>query len=401
MPRKKKLINYAHLNDQHGDLSKCWFVEYSFRLPKSDNEFYRKRVYDGLGAGSAKERYAKAEKMITSINDYLKSGEYLNHDEDYSPVFVSDKFRPENKRYSQDLEKLRIDNVVKCYLEYKRLTLKRTAIYSYRCRVREFARHVKMYWNNKYVTEITNDDMISYFRFLAEEKNLSRCSIVCHKRVMYNFFKYMELDKFRPKKSSPIYDIPMFGKVVDKSPEPYTMEERAMLKAAILPENPYLWLSCEMIYYCAIRPGIELRNLRIKHINPETKTITIPAELAKNNCTEKIHMPQVLLDFMNELHVFDYNPDYYLFGRNGYPSPKRTSKRLDEYFRPYRDALGFSRAKTYYSFKHTGAISAANNGANPFELQAHLRHKSVATTEQYIKKRIPANDIAEHYIDII
>lgn len=401
MTRKKKLINFAHLNDQKGDITKCWFVEYSFRLPQSDDRFFRKRVYDGLGAGTADERYAKAEKLINTINEYLKSGEYLNHDSDYSPVYVSDGYREENKRYNKNLEEYRVDNVLRNFLAYKKSACKISTVYAYSWLLRRFAKYVNTYLKGKYVTQITNDDIVAFLQYIENERQICRYSVKNISVRLHTFFEYMELYYIRPRHTNPVYDIPVLGRIVDKSPEPYTREEREMLRAAIFPNNPYLWLSCEMIYYCAIRPGIELRNLKIKDIDQANLTITIHAEFAKNNRKETIKMPQVLLDLMNMLHLFEYDKEYYVFGREWLPSPLRTAKRLNEYFKPYRDALGISTTKTYYSFKHTGAISAASNGANPFDLQAHLRHKSIATTEQYIKKRIPANNVAEKYIDKI
>lgn len=57
-------------------------------------------------------------------------------------------------------------------------------------------------------------------------------------------------------------------------------------------------------------------------------------------------------------------------------------------FNRYRDALGLQKTLKFYSWKHTGAISLIYNGAQPFDVMEHLRHRNFDTTEKYLKKRI-------------
>lgn len=70
-------------------------------------------------------------------------------------------------------------------------------------------------------------------------------------------------------------------------------------------------------------------------------------------------------------------------------------------FNEYRDALGISKKKKFYSWKHTGAISRYDNGMPIYELKDHLRHSSIATTEEYLKKHVPKTDNADKYIDVL
>ena len=53
----------------------------------------------------------------------------------------------------------------------------------------------------------------------------------------------------------------------------------------------------------------------------------------------------------------------------------------------YEEACNVSDDRKFYSWKHTGAIQMLDNGLQPHDLKDHLRHKSYATTEVYIKKR--------------
>lgn len=401
MARTKQLINYAHLNDQHGDLSKCWFVEYSFRLPGTDT-YRRKRVYDGLGTGTEAERRAIAARHIEAINQYLKSGEYLQHDANYSPVSLSDGYRPEQKRYVEALESMKLPAAIRGYIAYKQPTLKPKSIQDNRSKLLDFERWAADNLGDVLLSEITRENVCSYLHHLADSRKLCRKTIEKSEQVIRCLFDYAETNKLIAPHSNPVYKIPNYGRVIDCSPEPYTEDERTRLKNTISKRDPYLWLACEMIYYCAIRPGTELRLLRIKHINFESSTITIPADLAKNKRRESVNVPSIVMEQMELLHLDRYDPELYVFGTNGVPSMVPTGKNtMRNRFNEYRELLHISKDHKFYSWKHTGAISAISNGANPMELKEHLRHKSLTTTEEYIRKWKPRNNTSEMFVEKI
>ena len=58
------------------------------------------------------------------------------------------------------------------------------------------------------------------------------------------------------------------------------------VKDAISKDDPQLWLACQIQYYCAIRPGTELRLMKLKWIDFDKATFRIPNIEAKNNQTE-------------------------------------------------------------------------------------------------------------------
>lgn len=401
MSRSKKLINFAHLNDQQNDLSKCWFVEYSFRL-SMDGELYRRRIYDGLGSGTEEERRRIAAAIVSKVNEYLKSGEYLNHAADYTPVAMADGFRPEQQLFMAKMEDLKLYRLIPRFLEYKRPSLTKKSYQCYCSRLKIFQDYMEEHAKDKLATQIEQMDVVPFFHDLADKEDLCRKSIEKYMQMVRTFFTWLETVKIRPRLSNPIYDIPKFGRIIDCAPSPFEADDRDRLKRTILPKDPFLWLACEMIYYCAIRPGTELRLLKIKNISKDSRTITVPCELAKNNHTESVTMPPQLLSLMEQLNVFMYDPELYLFGRNGAPSSTPMGHNtMRNRFNQYRELLNISTDHKFYSWKHSGAISAAIHGASPFDLQHHLRHRSVATTEEYIRKRIPNNDTAERYIEKI
>lgn len=194
--------------------------------------------------------------------------------------------------------------------------------------------------------------------------------------------------------------LPKYGKVIDCKPQPFTMDDRSRLKAAMMDKDPYLWLACEIQYYCAIRPGTELRLCKVGYIDREKLTITIPAELAKAKRTDTVGIPPALMEYMEKLGIFNYPADFYIFGSNRYPGSRPLGKNtMRNKFNLYREQLGISKDCKFYSWKHTGAISAANNNMPVMEMKDYLRHKDINTTMQYLSNRVPTVGKQTEYID--
>lgn len=167
-------------------------------------------------------------------------------------------------------------------------------------------------------------------------------------------------------------------------------------------KEPWLWLACEILYYCAIRPGTEMRLLKVGDIDFNKKTICIRAELAKNKTTETVLFPYELLEHMLSLNVHMYDKNLYLFGKYGTPSACPMGKNtMRNRFNHYRELLHISEDKKFYSWKHSGALSAIDNGATIYDVKDQLRHKSIMTTEEYLKKRVPKSGVAAEKMDKI
>lgn len=123
MGRKSLQISYAHLNDCKGDISKKWYVEYSYRLPDNEKKHVY-RIYDGLCSGTDEARRANAAKIISVVNDFIKSGEYLNHSADYSPIRRSDDHRPEVQVFNKAIKELQAETLIKRFLKYIKPTIR-------------------------------------------------------------------------------------------------------------------------------------------------------------------------------------------------------------------------------------------------------------------------------------
>lgn len=153
-----------------------------------------------------------------------------------------------------------------------------------------------------------------------------------------------------------------------------------------------------MQYYAAIRPGNEMRFLKVKDIDFDTKVITIRNYHAKNGRTEAIQMPDALYDWLIKYDIDMSIQDYYVFGRGGIPGPEALSKNsLRLRFNKFRDRLNLPKDVKLYSWKHSGAQELSNAGVNMYEISRHLRHKNITTTEHYTRKRLgPRSSAIKH-----
>lgn len=399
--RTKNLISFPRYNRANGDVSKRWYVEFSYRLPASD-KLHRYRVYQGLCSGSAEERDLIANQLLEYYTEYLKSGDYLHQEPNLNPLRETDTHRPEHKRYIKEKQSLMLCVLIPRYIEYIKPNVRKKTLQDYSTKLKIFMQYATQEMDGVTVPMISRKMIIPFFEQLSTKNKLCRRTIEKYMQAVRSFFTWCEDIGVREDGTNPVKRVPKFGQVIDCSPGVFDRDERKRLKDAIQHKEPFLWLACEMLYYCAIRPGTEMRLLKIGDIDFVNKTICVRAELAKNKTTEYVGMPNCLLQYMFDLHLNIYNKDLYIFGKYGQPSIEPMGKNtMRNRFNSYRELLNISSDKKFYSWKHSGAISAAQNGATIFELKDQLRHKSVVTTEEYLRKRQPKVGYAAEKMDRI
>lgn len=224
---------------------------------------------------------------------------------------------------------------------------------------------------------------------MTDERSLSRKSLEKYQQILYTFFTYIISVK-KIKMPHPVMNIPRMGSIVDKASAAINRENRIKLQRLVEGEDPQLWMACCFIYYTAIRPHTELRLMRLNQINYDSRTITVKNYLAKTRRTETIDIPDELYNMITrKWKLQDYNQELYVFSKNNIPGEfplGKNSMRIR--FNKFRDRLNLPKDVHYYSWKHSGAQELADAGVNIYELQRHLRHRELSTTECYLKKRI-------------
>ncbi len=402
MVRKKSLIILPKLKDAGGDISKKWYVEYSCRNPHTD-KMERFRHYEGFDELlTAEERYAYAEKIINQLLEKLSKGlPYEEEKKTYQDELI---YKQVADRWGMKKEGVvTIRTYLSEFLSMKKASVNSKSYQTYQSKCRIFCEWAEMRKIDiKHVSLITQEIICEHLTYLANERNLSRLSIEKYAQILRTFFDYL-LKQKKVITENPVHNIPKLGRVVDDAPRPIPDSLRKKLIKAIQVIDPQLYLVCQFEYYCAIRPN-ECRLMRISDIDFDNQLIRVRNEISKNSRTETVSIPDQLYKQLEELHLSSWqNPEDYIFSNHGMPGPIPLGKNnFRNRFNSIRNHLNLPKSFKLYSFKHTGSVKLVGAGVDPWQLQQHMRHKSITTTENYIKNRlgVQSDKIKKHFPDI-
>lgn len=379
--RRKKIAILAKLNDYKGDLSKQWFVYYSYMNPET-RKMTRFRVYDGFTSLQTKEaKKAHARKLIIKINRKLRSG--WNPFEEKSVLYenhLAYENQPETKRKSNDYS---IEYFLNKAFEDRKKQLRKKSFETYISCYRIFLKWLK----SKKISDIdiehfTREHGKEFLNYLTEEKKLSNTSRNKYLTNLKTLFKTLIDNEMITKNP---------WEKIDKLPEqrqgklPFKSHQVEILKKHLIEKEPQLWLFCQFQYYCFIRPG-ELRLLKVGDIDFDNAQIRIRAEISKNKKTQYVVIPQAFYEILieNKIHLLDEN--YYVFGLEKSPGTETVSRDyFNKLHKSILDDLGISNKHSLYSWKHTGAVKLANSGISLKHIQMQIRHYDLNTLDIYLK----------------
>ena len=164
-------------------------------------------------------------------------------------------------------------------------------------------------------------------------------------------------------------------------------DDLKILLPYIKEHDPQLYLACIIQYYCFIRPGRELRLLKISDIALKEGYIIIRQENAKNKLRQIVTMPQQLIDIFYEYGVDKAERTLFVFGNKHRFGTRPVSINMLRWrFNKIRDKFEMPKGYKFYSFKHTGATALHYSGLPMIELMNQLRHTKLEATSHYIKK---------------
>lgn len=364
-----------------------WYVYFQIRDPRTG----KMRPYKSeKGFKSLKTREAKikhGERLSKELLKKLQTGWMPWRDPD-SIYEDQINYKKETDSYSSQRKSSdSIRRLLSDYLAEKKGSLKKKTYQTYQSRLRAFNQFVEEKGMSDYdISCIDNRVVLEFFHQLINEKELDMVTVKNYKIIMTNFFKYV-LTR-RPLMVNPVYNIPKGKKLTDNAPRPILESDMERLMLLIKKNDPQLYLACMMQFFCAVRPGTELRMLKIKDFNFFTKTITINSVDAKTSARRVIGIPDQFYNLLViEYKIQNYDREYYLFGKTGKPGTRPVGINNFRYkFNHYRDTLGLSSDYKYYSMKHTGACYLINQKEFTIkDIQKHLGHKDINSTNRYIE----------------
>jgi len=385
----EKLIILPRLNNCSGNIKKQWFVYYSIRNPKS-GKMQRIRHYDGFTGLNEEERYIHAEKLIMDYTSKLKSG--WTPWNDASNIVYDDHidYQTINQIYgSRRAGNRTLRFAINKWLEYKKQGISKSSFQTYTSKFRIFT-----IWTERSglqlndISTYSHSLIVLFFNYLINKKQLSGRTVNKYKELLKAFFSYCVDNKYI--KNNPVYQIPKCNRINDQTPRPIMRDDIEVFKKELI-KDPELWLAIQLEYYCALRPGHEIRELKIKDIDLAAGYIRIDRPRAKNRRERIVTIPRQLLLFIRENYDFKkYDRDHYLFGKGGMPGPVPISKNhLGRRFVDVRRRLHMPSEYTLYSWKHTAAVEVDESLLPLKDLSRHYGHGSISMTDVYLRNKKP------------
>lgn len=339
-----------------GNLAKNWFVYYYVKVGKINK---RIRVYDNINSfDTAELRIMRAKELCSLINFKQKGNEVVilssNTLISALKTLVDNKKALRKKTYHS--YKNHVETLITWLKENKRFSIKP---YEF---TKPLCFQYMDYRLSTGITTRTYNNVRNFLKTLFDE-------LILRDECLINPFRFVRCLPETPKTHVAFNQI-----------------EQAKIKRHCKENNlSGLLLYIQFIYYCYIRPG-ELRQLQVKHINWDDKTICIPANISKNKKTMWVVIPDVFFVELLSSNLYDNPESFYIFGKNLLPSenPIIADKVAREH-RSVLNQLNITKEHTLYSWKHTGVISALNNGINLKDIQLQLRHHSLDEVNTYLR----------------
>jgi integrase len=241
---------------------------------------------------------------------------------------------------------------------------------------------------NQPMRKITSDNVANFFYYLGRDKDLDRST--CEKY----FLNLRQLFVYAKKRGEleviPFDNIVYPRKKKDQGADVIQIDDLKILLPEIQKSDPQLYFACMIQYYCFIRPGKELRLLKISDIDLHNGLIVIRQENAKNKQRQTVTMPQQLIDICFDYGIDKADKTLFIFGNKKRFGTRVCSVNMLRWrFNKIRDRLNMSKGYKFYSFKHTGASRLHLAGVISMrELMDQLRHSKLEATQHYVHKHI-------------
>ena len=402
----KKQFSEPKIFDADGDLTKRWYVYFSYRNPKSGKLQRMKNIYGKTNGFKTKaERYAALNLYRKRLLKLLREGysPFQDNTELYkskqnpkhvqSNILKSDQ--PTSLVAEVELTKnestnnvLSVKDALNKAIILKTNIVSPTTLSDYRSRINQFQKWLLNHYgtvddinqiNKKMVVEFLNHVQLS-----TSPRNRNN-----YRTVLSSIFQVLEDNEIITKNFiSQIKAI----RSMPKRHKTYSPKEQEDIFDYLENHDKLLLLYIKFISYNMLRP-IEVCRLRVKDIDIEERKLSFQA---KNKVLKTKIIPDILIKELPELNRL--NPDDLLFtpdGIGGTWDAKLVNRR--DYFTKrfktvVKDQFGYNENYGLYSFRHTFITKlyrelrkelTANEAKS--KLMGITGHSSMTALEKYLR----------------
>jgi len=375
--------NYSvGISNAKGDLSKRWYVWYSFRNPQTGKLERQGTIDTNVNTHkTAKGRMRVLLELQRLLERGLEDG-IINPYQNTTPNNTG--FATPN--INQNTGITTTEQAFEILHKYAQKNYKDTTISQVETEIKKFHLWIK---TNKilYVEQITRRDVEKYLNEMELKtsiatRNNSRtilsmyfATLVKEHIVERNFIRDISLLKSKPKRH-----------------KIYTLEQEAEIFKRLEEVDKLLGLFIKFISFNMLRP-IEVCRLQVKSINIKEKKLYFEA---KNKAYKTKIIPDILLKELPDLSMYD--DECYLFTPKGIAIEKNSNNKQRRTYwsrrfkKVVKDYFKLEADYTMYSFRHTFITKMYNELTKqyaPFEAKSRLMlitgHASMSSLEKYLR----------------
>lgn len=232
------------------------------------------------------------------------------------------------------------------------------------------------------VNKTSIDHVSNFFRYMVDERHVSKKTLHEYKELFKTTCKHFV--KIGLMKSNPFELLPRIKYKNDiKKPQIMSDNVLQIIKDYFLMNDKQMWMVCQFIFYCFIRPK-ELRFLKVGDIDFLNGYVTVRGEIAKNDKTQTVIIPDNLLEYLKSEGYHTRNKIDFVFQNGIYKNKAVGRSYFSNQYRKMRKETGIDFDIKFYSLKHTGGVKLKKSGADLIEMKKQFRHYSIEQTYQYI-----------------
>ncbi|MFJ1424908.1 tyrosine-type recombinase/integrase [Capnocytophaga canimorsus] len=382
--KNRGLYSIPKIYDANGDLSKRWYVYFSFRNPKTGKMERQTPVY--LGVNKLKKLSDRRE-AIKVLRDALEK------------ALANGTINPYENTYSE-IKIINIAQAVELALKNAQATMRESSFKDYKSRINKFEKWLDNNgFSGRSVQAITKKTVLNFLNDVLEKtsaknRNNTRSNLSI-------FFKYLEDNEYIAENF--VSKIPVLNAKPERN-KTYTQTQESQIFNYLEKNDKLLLLMIKFVSYNFLRP-IEVCRLQIKNIDFEGKRLVVDA---KNKLQKTKIIPEIL--FQEIQHLKGLNPDFYLFAPDGVTHWDTTEINKRDYwskrFKKVKDVFSLGKDYGLYSFRHTFITKLyreLRKQFTPFEVKSRLMlitgHTTITALEKYLRD-IDA-ELPEDYSNLI
>jgi integrase len=379
--------NYSIPKINHGgedyDLTKRWYVYYSFRHPETGKLVRQSPIYANFNNlhKTKRDRLRSFKILRNSLEHLLKEG--------YSPY--------ENETIEDEYS---ASSALDFALELKKSTVSDSTYKGYCNRVNVFKKYLEGKGldiaNIKSIDKKIVTDFLNHILKTSSASNRNNyrqeLSAIFSVLVENDLIEYNFIEKIKKITAKPVRN------------KTYSQTKVNEIYKELETSDPLLLLFLKFVSYNFLRP-IEVVRLKVKDIDIKNKTLTVRA---KNKTLKTKIIPDILIQDIKSLNLT--NPDYYLFTPKGVGEWKREEsgkrKWFGERFNKVKNKLGIGSDYTVYSFRHTSITKLYRELRKKYskletedKLMLITGHSTLTALQKYLRD-IDA-ELPEDYSDLL